>query len=87
MSSSSSSSDKGAKQKKSRKERESEWRTDGGKKVGGVDFTSALVDRQVGDKRHERDVAQKLDSQERGVAILKETRPAVRYNGIIYSDH
>jgi hypothetical protein len=76
MSSSSSSSSKGVKVKKSRKERESEWRDDGSKKLGGVDF-SALSDRQVGDKRYERDRAQKLDTQERGVAVLNEAQPAV----------
>ena len=74
--SSSSSSAKGVKVKKSRKERESEWRDDGSKKLGGVDF-SALSDRQVGDKRYERDRAQKLDTQERGVAVLNEAQPAV----------
>ena len=76
-SSSSSSSDKGAKLKKTRKERESEWKVDGSKKIGGVDFTSALVDRQVGDKRYERDRAQKIETQEKGVAALKESQPAV----------
>ena len=73
---SSSSSDKSGK-KKSRKERENEWKIDGSKKIGGVDFTSALVDRQVGDVRYERDRAQKLETQEKGVAALKESRPAV----------
>lgn len=73
---SSSSIDKGAK-RKSRKERENEWKVDGSKKIGGVDFTSALVDRQVGDVRYERDRAQKLETQEKGVAALKESRPAV----------
>ena len=73
--SSSSSSDKGAK-KKSRKERESEWKVDGSKKVGGVDYTS-VVDRQVGDIRYERDRQQKLDTQEKGVSALKESQPAV----------
>ena len=63
--------------KKSRKEREKEWKIDGSKKIGGVDFTSALVDRQVGDVRYERDRAQKLETQEKGVAALKESRPAV----------
>jgi hypothetical protein len=74
--SSSSSSSKGVKVKKSRKERESEWRDDGSKKLGGVDF-SALSDRQVGDKRYERDRAEKLAIQEKGVAVLNEARPAV----------
>lgn len=73
--SSSSSSDKGAK-KKSRKERESEWKVDGSKKVGGVDYSS-VVDRQVGDIRYERDRQQKLDTQEKGVSALKESQPAV----------
>lgn len=73
---SSSSSGKSSKSKKTKRERESEWRDDGSKKLGGVDF-SALSDRQVGDKRYERDRAQKLDSQERGVAVLNEVQPAV----------
>ena len=74
--SSSSSSDKNAKVKKTKKERESEWRDDGSKRLGGVDFT-ALSDRQVGDKRYERDRAQKLDTQERGIAGLNEAQPAM----------
>jgi hypothetical protein len=73
--SSSSSKDKNVKVKKTKKERESEWRDDGSKRLGGVDF-SALSDRQVGDKRYERDRAQKLETQERGVACLNEAPPA-----------
>ena len=74
--SSSSSTDKVVKVKKTKKERESEWRDDGSKRMGGVDFT-ALSDRQVGDKRYERDRAQKLDTMERGVAVLNEAQPAI----------
>lgn len=74
--SSSSSSDKITKVKKTKRERESEWRDDGSKRLGGVDFTT-LSDRQVGDKRYERDRAQKLDTQERGVAGLNEAQPAM----------
>ena len=55
------------------------WRDpdDGFKKKGsGVDYT-AVVDRQVGDKRFERERAHKINLQQKGVATLKEATPAV----------
>ncbi len=44
--------------KSSKKEREKELRNDGFKRVGGVNYDT-IVDRQVGDKRFERERAQK----------------------------
>lgn len=58
------------KQKKSRKERERELRNDGLIKGGGVNFDN-ISDRQIGDKRFERERALNLMVQEQGVAGLK----------------
>ena len=71
-----SSSSSNTTHKKSRKDREKEWKDDGLKKIGGVNF-DAISDRQVGDKRHERERAQKLEIQQKGVAVLRENQPAV----------
>jgi hypothetical protein len=45
-------------------------------RLGGVDFT-AISDRQIGDKRFERERAAKIAIQEKGVAVLKESKPAM----------
>ena len=37
----------------------------------------AIVDRQVGDKRFERERSHKLNNQEKGVAALKDAQPAM----------
>jgi hypothetical protein len=64
------------KAKKSRKDRDKELRDDGFKKSTGADLT-AISDRIVGDKRFERERAQKLAIQQKGVAVLNEGQPAV----------
>lgn len=61
------------KAKKSRKEKDKESRE---KKVSRVNY-DAVVDRQVGDKRFERERAHKIKTQEQGVAALKEPQAAV----------
>jgi len=61
--------------KKSKKDREKESRDDGFKKTSTVNY-NAISDRQVGDKRFERERAYKLSDQEAGIAGLKNT-PAV----------
>jgi hypothetical protein len=72
--SSSSSVDKGPKVKKSRKERENEWKqpATGTKKLGGVDYSN-IEDRIVGDKRFERERAENLKTQEKPAAAISST--------------
>ena len=65
------------KKKSSKKDREKDLRNDGFKKVGSVNY-DAVMDRQVGDKRFERERSFKLGVQEKGVAALNEPKPAVR---------
>ena len=60
----------------SKKDRQRDLRNDGLKKVGGVDF-SAIVDRQVGDTRFERERAEKIKTQTEGVSALRATAPKV----------
>ena len=57
--------------KKSRKEREKDIRDDGFKKTSGVNY-DAISDRQVGDKRFERERAHKINDQAKGMAGLKD---------------
>ncbi len=61
--------------KKTKKEREREIRDDGFKKTSTVNY-GAISDRQIGDKRFERERAYKLSDQEAGMAGLKNA-PAV----------
>lgn len=56
--------------KKSRKERDRELRDDGLKKGGGVNF-NLIVDRQVGDRRHERERDFKEMQSDLGVPSTK----------------
>lgn len=62
--------------KKSKKERQKELRNDGFTKVGGINFDQ-VVDRQVGDKRFERERDYQKKIQEEGVGSLFSTQPTV----------
>lgn len=85
--SSSSSKDKGPKVKKSRKERENEWKMPaaGTKKLGGVDYSRA-EDRIVGDKRFERERAENLKTQEKPAVAMSSTFDAFQRYKCIYVD-
>ncbi len=64
------------KTKKSKKDRERELRNDGMKKGGVVNF-SAVVDRQVGDHRFERERAMKIKTQEEGLVFFFVARDTI----------
>lgn len=59
-----------------RQKKKQESRDDGLKKGGGVNY-AAINDRQVADKRHERERDYKLAVQELGVGALKKPQQAV----------
>lgn len=64
------------KKRMNKKEREKDIRNDGFKRTSGVKYDS-ISDRQMGDKRFERERSHKISVQEKGASALKESGPSI----------